>query len=56
MAELLEQSVISEMKNRVDNLQEIFDIDKRSLVAELEALSTQENFWNDSNNAQVLKK
>lgn len=35
----------------------IFDIDKKmSLVAELEALSAQENFWNDSNNAQKVLK
>lgn len=34
-----------------------FDIDKKmSLVAELEALSAQENFWNDSNNAQKVLK
>ena len=49
---------ISEFKNRLENLKEIFEIDNKiEKIKSLDLVSSDENFWNDQEKAQkILKK
>ena len=49
---------ISEFKNRLENLKEIFEIDNKiKKIKNLDLVSSDENFWNDQEKAQkILKK
>ena len=54
----MNSNTISEFKNRLDNLKEIFEIDNKiEKIKNLDLLSSDENFWNDQEKAQkILKK
>ena len=51
-------NTISEFKNRLENLKEIFEIDNKiEKIKRLDLVSSDENFWNDQEKAQkILKK
>ena len=54
----MNSNTISEFKNRLENLKEIFEIDNKiEKIKKLDLLSSDENFWNDQEKAQkILKK
>ena len=54
----MNSNTISEFKNRLENLKEIFEIDNKiKKIKNLDLVSSDENFWNDQENAQkILKK
>ena len=54
----MNSNTISEFKNRLENLKEIFEIDNKiKKIKSLELVSSDENFWNDQEKAQkILKK
>ena len=54
----MNSNTISEFKNRLENLKEIFEIDNKiEEIKKLDSLSIDENFWNDQEKAQkTLKK
>ena len=54
----MNSNTISEFKNRLDNLKEIFEIDNKiEKIQSLDIVSSDENFWNDQEKAQkILKK
>ena len=54
----MNSNTISEFKNRLDNLKEIFEIDNKiEKIRSLDIVSSDENFWNDQEKAQkILKK
>tara|TARA_X000000950_G_scaffold42418_2_gene47070 strand:+ start:30690 stop:31778 length:1089 start_codon:yes stop_codon:yes gene_type:complete len=54
----MNSNTISEFKNRLDNLKEIFEIDNKiEKIKSLDIVSSDENFWNDQEKAQkILKK
>ena len=54
----MNSNTISEFKNRLENLKEIFEIDNKiEKIKKLDLLSSDENFWNDQEKAQkTLKK
>tara|TARA_B100001057_G_scaffold62117_1_gene55511 strand:+ start:78178 stop:79266 length:1089 start_codon:yes stop_codon:yes gene_type:complete len=54
----MNSNTISELKNRLENLKEIFEIDNKiKKIKSLDLLSSDENFWNDQEKAQkILKK
>ena len=54
----MNSNTISEFKNRLDNLKEIFKIDNKiEKIKSLDIVSSDENFWNDQEKAQkILKK
>ena len=54
----MNSNTISEFKNRLENLKEIFEIDiKIEKIKNLDLVSSDENFWNDQEKAQkILKK
>ena len=54
----MNSNTISEFKNRLENLKEIFEIDNKiEKIKNLDLLSSDENFWNDQEKAQkILKK
>ena len=54
----MNSNTISEFKNRLENLKEIFEIDNKiEEIKKLDLLSSDENFWNDQEKAQkTLKK
>ena len=54
----MNSNTISEFKNRLDNLKEIFEIDNKiEKIKSLDLVSSDENFWNDQEKAQkILKK
>ena len=54
----MNSNTISELKNRLENLKEIFEIDNKiEKIKSLDLVSSDENFWNDQEKAQkILKK
>ena len=54
----MNSNTISELKNRLENLKEIFEIDNKiEKIKNLELVSIDKNFWNDQEKAQkILKK
>ena len=54
----MNSNTISEFKNRLKNLKEIFEIDNKiEKIKNLDLVSSDENFWNDQEKAQkILKK
>ena len=54
----MNSNTISEFKNRLENLKEIFEIDNKiEKIKSLDLVSSDENFWNDQEKAQkILKK
>ena len=54
----MNSNTISELKNRLENLKEIFEIDNKiEKIKNLDLVSSDENFWNDQEKAQkILKK
>ena len=54
----MNSNTISEFKNRLDYLKEIFEIDNKiEKIKSLDIVSSDENFWNDQEKAQkILKK
>jgi len=54
----MNSNTISELKNRLENLKEIFEIDNKiEKIKNLELVSSDKNFWNDQEKAQkILKK
>ena len=54
----MNSNTISEYKNRLENLKEIFEIDNKiKKIKNLDLVSSDENFWNDQEKAQkILKK
>ena len=54
----MNSNTISEFKNRLENLKEIFEIDNKiKKIKNLDLVSSGENFWNDQEKAQkTLKK
>ena len=54
----MNSNTISEFKNRLENLKEIFEIDNKiEKIKSLDLVSSVENFWNDQEKAQkILKK
>ena len=54
----MNSNTISEFKNRLENLKEIFEIDNKiEKIKNLDLVSSDENFWNDQDKAQkILKK
>ena len=54
----MNSNTISEFKNRLENLKEIFEIDNKiKKIKNLDLISSDENFWNDQEKAQkILKK
>ena len=54
----MNSNTISEFKNRLENLKEIFEIDNKiEKIKSLNLVSSDENFWNDQEKAQkILKK
>ena len=54
----MNSNTISEFKNRLENLKEIFEIDNKiKKIKNLDLVSSDENFWNDQEKAQkILKK
>ena len=54
----MNSNTISEFKNRLENLKEIFEIDNKiEKIKSLDLVSSDENFWNDQEKAQrTLKK
>ena len=54
----MNSNTISEFKNRLNNLKEIFEIDNKiEKIQSLDIVSSDENFWNDQEKAQrTLKK
>ena len=54
----MNSNTISEFKNRLENLKEIFEIiNKIKKIKNLDLVSSDENFWNDQEKAQkILKK
>ncbi len=54
----MNSNTISEFKNRLENLKEIFEIDNKiEKIKNLDLVSSDENFWNDQEKAQkILKK
>jgi len=54
----MNSNTISEFKNRLENLKEIFEIDNKiKKIKKLDLVSSDENFWNDQEKAQkILKK
>ena len=54
----MKSNTISEFKNRLENLKEIFEIDNKiKKIKNLDLVSSDENFWNDQEKAQkILKK
>ena len=54
----MNSNTISEFKNRLENLKEIFEIDNKiEKIKSLDLVSSDKNFWNDQEKAQkILKK
>ena len=53
----MNSNTISEFKNRLENLQEIFEIDNKiEKIKSLDLVSSDENFWNDQEKAQKILK
>ena len=54
----MNSNTISEFKNRLENIKEIFEIDNKiEKIKSLDLVSSDENFWNDQEKAQkILKK
>lgn len=53
----MNSNTISEFKNRLENLKEIFEIDNKiEEIKKLDLLSSDENFWNDQEKAQKTLK
>ena len=54
----MNSNTISEFKNRLENLKEIFEIDNKiEKIKSIDLVSSDENFWNDQEKAQkILKK
>ncbi len=54
----MNSNTISEFKNRLENLKEIFEIDNKiEKIKNLDLVSSDKNFWNDQEKAQkILKK
>ena len=54
----MNSNTISEFKNRLENLKEIFEIDNKiEKIKSLDLVSSDENFWNDQEKAQkILRK
>ena len=54
----MNSNTISELKNRLENLKEIFEIDNKiEKIKNLDLVSSDKNFWNDQEKAQkILKK
>ena len=54
----MNSNTISEFKNRLENLKEIFEIDNKiKKIKSLDLVSSDENFWNDQEKTQkILKK
>ena len=54
----MNSNTISEFKNRLENLKEIFEIDNKiKKIKNLDLVSSDENFWNDQEKAQkILRK
>ena len=53
----MNSNTISEFKNRLENLKEIFEIDKKiKKIKSLDLVSSDENFWNDQEKAQKILK
>ena len=54
----MNSNTISEFKNRLENLKEIFEIDNKiEKIKNLDLVSSDENFWNDQEKAQkILRK
>ena len=49
----MNSNTISEFKNRLENLKEIFEIDNKiEKIKSLDLVSSDENFWNDQEKAQ----
>ena len=49
----MNSNTISEFKNRLENLKEIFEIDNKiEKIKNLDLVSSDENFWNDQEKAQ----
>ena len=49
----MNSNTISELKNRLENLKEIFEIDNKiEKIKNLELVSIDKNFWNDQEKAQ----
>ena len=53
----MNSNTISELKNRLENLKEILEIDNKiEKIKSLELVSSDENFWNDQEKAQKILK
>ena len=53
----MNSNTISEFKNRLENLKEIFEIDNKiKKIKSLDLVSSDENFWNDQEKAQKILK
>ena len=53
----MNSNTISEFKNRLENLKEIFEIDNKiEKIKNLDLVSSDENFWNDQEKAQKILK
>ena len=53
----MNSNTISEFKNRLENLKEIFEIDNKiEKIKRLDLVSSDENFWNDQEKAQKILK
>ena len=53
----MNSNTISEFKNRLENLKEIFEIDNKiEKIKSLDLVSSDENFWNDQEKAQKILK
>ena len=53
----MNSNTISEFKNRLENLKEIFEIDNKiKKIKNLDLVSSDENFWNDQEKAQKILK
>ena len=51
----MNSNTISEFKNRLENLKEIFEIDNKiKKIKNLDLVSSDENFWNDQEKAQKI--
>ena len=51
----MNSNTISEFKNRLENLKEIFEIDNKiEKIKSLDLVSSDENFWNDQEKAQKI--
>ena len=49
----MNSNTISEFKNRLENLKEIFEIDNKiEKIKSLDLVSSDKNFWNDQEKAQ----